>query len=167
MRRDKVGRRCNRHILFALFSIIVFFCVCALNHSVWAADYFNCDNMDHFVTESACAARQKQQAAQSGNSQTNNAGYTKEQMEMWAEPSVDGNGNVTNKLPPLPAMRFMADPSPENAQQYLQWNQKRMEAIQRASQVLGAVTGASAVADGPSLNNLNEIKSVQFFFSPT
>ena len=142
-----------------------------LSVNSYADQYFQCNDMDHFTPEGQCSTRKAPPDARPGGSQGSgeeNSGYTKEQLEMWAEPSVDASGKVTSKLPPLPAMRFMADPTPENAKAYVEWNRKRMEALEKAQQVLQATAGGGAPgAQEQRINNVRDIKSVEFFFSPT
>lgn len=139
-----------------LFTTII--CFVWLNNTVLAGQYFNCNDMDHFSIEGKCKnnAESKQGAMQSGGS-----GFTKEQIEMWAEPTVDENGKVVSKLPPLPVLKALTDPSEENIKAYLEWNEKRMKAIERASNALNQLTGQSQEI------KIDQIKKVEFYFSPT
>ena len=134
---------------------------------IYAGQYFQCNDMDHFSPEGVCtnARLKKPPEAKQGNTE-DNSGFTREQIEMWAEPSVDSSGRVVSKLPPLPAMRFLADPNPENAKAYMEWNQKRMESIEKSQSLLQSMSGNGA-AQSHRIDNLKEIKGVDFFFSPT
>ena len=131
----------------------------------YGGGYFDCNDMDHFSTEGVCIQRQSKAALAKHRSQQDSAEFTKEQIDMWGEPQVDSSGKVTTKLPPLPAMRYLADPNPENAKAYMEWNSKRMQAIEKAQALLQTVSGTSPQAQAVAA--VQDIKSVDFFFSPT
>jgi hypothetical protein len=123
--------------------------------------------MDHFSPEGTCAQKQRKKAPAGGQMhREQDAGLTKEQIEMWGEPQVDSSGKVTTKLPPLPAMRYLTDPSPENAKAYVEWNTKRMQAIEKAQNLLQPISVAAS-PQALTLANPQDIKTVEFFFSPT
>lgn len=122
--------------------------------------------MDHFTPEGTCAQRQNKAAAAKQKAQEENTGFSKEQVEMWGEPQVDSSGKVTTKLPPLPAMRYLTDPTPENAKAYVDWNTKRMEAIEKAQNLLQPTSGPNS-PQAQMVGSLQDIKAVEFFFSPT
>jgi hypothetical protein len=121
--------------------------------------------MDHFSTEGTCVWKQNQAAQAKQHSRQDSGGFTKEQIEMWGEPQVDSSGKVTTKLPPMPAMKYLADPSPENAKAYMEWNARRMQAIEKAQALLQTMPGTSPQAQ--TISDIRDIKSVDFFFSPT
>lgn len=159
--------RINRKIVLlativAILSLPIFLPVRTL-----AGEYFHCDEMDHFSPEGACANKPKAAPESGRNPQGSNeeaAGFTKEQIEMWGEPSVDSSGKVVTKIPPSTVMRFLTDPSQENAQAYMEWNKKRSDALQRSQAILQGVTG---VVPDQGISNINDIKKVDFYFSPT
>jgi hypothetical protein len=145
--------------------LITVLLVLTLLPCAYGGDYFDCNDMDHFSTEGICVRRQNQAAPAKQHSQQDNGGFTKEQIEMWGEPQVDSSGKVTTKLPPMPAMKYLADPSPENAKAYMDWNARRMQAIEKAQALLQGMSGTSPQAQ--TISNIRDIKSVDFFFSPT
>ena len=131
-----------------------------------AGEYFQCNDMDHFAPEGSCTdSRAKTFSEAKHGSNKDNAGFTNDQIEMWAEPTVDSSGKMVSKLPPLPAMRFLSDPTPENAKTYMEWNKKRMEALEKSQNVLQAMSGQSQ-AQNQRIGSIQEIKSVEFYFSP-
>lgn len=146
-------------VIITVLTVVPFLCA-------HAGEYFSCDQMDHFASESSCAqAERSRGSAQQQNpaaKQQENGGFTKEQIELWAEPSVDSSGKVISKLPPLPVLRALADPTPENAQAYIEWNKKRADALSKFVQMTSPGEDKTL-----TLQNANEIKKVEFFFSPT
>lgn len=156
-------------MLKTLFAILLF--TLSVLPCAHAGEYFSCDDMDHFSTEGDCIQKQKEVVAarQHRQEQQNESGFTKQEIEMWGEPQVDSNGHVSTKLPPLPAMRYLIDPSPENAKTYLQWNEQRMEAIQKGQSLLQAMSPELQGASNPSpqIADVSDIKMVDFFFAPT
>ncbi|MFI5296228.1 MAG: hypothetical protein ACHQ0Y_14540 [Thermodesulfovibrionales bacterium] len=157
-------RRFFESCLFAFFAVFILFTQIPISS---AGEYFSCDQMDHFASESSCAQAQtaRRAAAQQQNStgkQQENGGFTKEQIELWAEPTVDSSGKVISKLPPLPVLRALADPTPENAQAYIEWNKKRADALSKFVHLTSPGEDKTL-----TLQNVSEIKKVDFYFSPT
>ncbi len=146
----------------------MFMAILPLAHA-YAGEYFQCNDMDHFSPEGACTdTREKTLSeAKDGSPRRNgdNTGFTNEQIEMWAEPTVDSSGKVVSQLPPLPAMRFLSDPTPENARKYVEWNKRRMEAIERSQNVLQSMSG-EGTAKNEGIGSIQEIKGAEFYFSP-
>lgn len=60
---------------------------------------------------------------------------------IWAEPVQGPDGRMRVYLPPRPVREFFDNPTPERARAYLEWNTKRLEAIDRAVAVLQQVSG--------------------------
>ena len=134
---------------------------------IYGGQYFQCNDMDHFSPEGVCGStRAKQSTDAKHRNPEDSSGFTKEQIELWAEPTVDSSGKVVSKLPPLPAMRFLSDPTPENAKTYMEWNKKRLESIEK-SQALIQRMSDTASPQSQKIGNVKDIKSVDFFFSPT
>lgn len=135
--------------------------------------------MDYFRPEGTCAEEQKKQKKTKQHSpnapQANEVkgdliesnGFTKEQIEAWAEPSVDQSGKVTSKLPPLPALRVLIDPNEDNAQAYLDWNKKRMKSLEEAQRIISKKSGMDQLMAANTVDDEKNIESVKFFFSPT
>ena len=133
----------------------------------YAGQYFQCNEMDHFAVEKPCKQEQTRKLPEARPGITEeNSGFTKEQIELWAEPTVDSSGKVVSKLPPLPAMRFLSDPTPENAKTYMEWNKKRLESIEKSQALIQLMSG-TASPQNQKIDNVKDIKSVYFFFSPT
>lgn len=138
---------------------IIVFCICFWLDVTSAGQYFNCNDMDHFSIEGNCKNNRESKSGSTPGEQKTE--FTKEQIEMWAEPSVDESGRVVSKLPPLPVLKALTDPSEENIKAYLEWNKKRMEAIEKASKALNQLAGQSQEI------KIEQIKKVEFYFSPT
>jgi hypothetical protein len=155
---SKMKRRLIAVIIMVL-NVVPFFCA-------HAGEYFSCDHMDHFAPESSCAqaqrARGSEQQQNPAAKQLENGEFTKDQIEMWAEPSVDSSGKIVSKIPPLPVLKALVNPTPENAQAYIEWNKRRQEALVKFVQLTSPGEDKTL-----TLQNINEIKKVDFFFSPT
>ncbi len=140
---------------FILIGILTYACC-----SAYAGEFF-CDGMDHFKTESDCNQVQKTEKAKQST-----YAVTPKDVEMWGEPSVDADGKVVSKVPPAPVMRLLKEPTPENAQAYLDWNKQKVDAIQAAQMAVSSLDGkpntAAIIIDDPQ-----KIRSVKFFFGPT
>jgi hypothetical protein len=63
---------------------------------------------------------------------------------IWAEPARGLDGRGTMYVPPKPVREFLDAPTPERARAYLAWNQQRLDAIARATEVLSTVAATSA-----------------------
>jgi hypothetical protein len=63
---------------------------------------------------------------------------------IWAEPGRGLDGRGTVYVPPKPVQEFLEAPTPERARTYLAWNQQRLDAIARATEVLSAVAATPA-----------------------
>jgi len=139
-------------------TVILAVLICSV---AYAGEYFSCDGMDYFATESACSQAKKTDT-------TKESAYvvTQKDAEMWGEPSVDADGKVVSKVPPMPVTRLLNEPTAENAQEYLDWNKRRTEAIQAAQQAV------ASISCGPStpavvIDDPQKVRSVKFFFGPT
>ncbi len=132
----------------------------------YAGEYFSCDGIDHFRTESECDQTQK---AKESKEQRRGQTITRQDVEMWGEPSVDADGRVISKVPPEPVLRLLKDPTPENAEEYLEWGDKRIESIRKAQAVVSALTQDRLAQGKPAvvIEDPKEIRSVSFFFGPT
>lgn len=132
----------------------------------YGGEYFSCDGIDHFRTESEC--EQKQRANESKETNQDRM-ITRQDVEMWGEPSVDADGRVISKVPPEPVLRLLKDPTPENAAEYLEWGDKRIEAIQKAQAVVSALSQDRTDKAGPAvvIEDPKKIRSASFFFGPT
>jgi len=154
----KTLRKISFFILLILFTT---------EYPLSAGQYFSCDGMDYFDVESKCAEKQKQ-IIQEKSKNTDNVyeqGFTKDQIELWAEPSIDSSGKITSKLPPMPVMKLLAEPSEENAKKYIEWNQKRLDAISKMEKYISQVSGNQTAEQG--IKDIKDIKEVIFYFSPT
>ena len=80
---------------------------------------------------------------------------------IWAEPTLGADGTISYKIPPLPVMKILDNPSPDNVKQYVDWNNERMDRIRKATEALRTATLQ------PSRFNIGDISGVDFFFSPT
>jgi len=139
----------------AVITAIIFLIFFAFNNS-FAGQYF-CDEMDHFSFEGEC--KMKEQKKQEETKQKEN-----EQVDLWCDPQMDpSTGQVTCKMPPKTVLDLLQNPTPENAKKYLEWNQKKMEQIVKAQQVVEQVTGDSKQEQ----ISIKDIKEVDFYFSTT
>lgn len=154
-----------RHVKVLRRTVLPLILAVLMPATLCAGQYFSCDDMDHFSTEKACAdALRAKKTAEQQATQDGNSGFTKDQIEMWAEPSVDSSGKVVSKLPPLPALKVLVDPTPENAKAYLEWNQKRIESLQKSEALIKQY---SQTEQPQGVTDLRQIKRVDFYFSPT
>lgn len=69
---------------------------------------------------------------------------------IWAEPVQGPDGRMQVYVPPKPVREFLEEPTPERAAAYIQWNQQRLTAIERATGVLRAAAAAEAGAGSPA-----------------
>ncbi|MBE0427613.1 MAG: hypothetical protein IBX72_13335 [Nitrospirae bacterium] len=127
-----------------------------------AGQYFSCNEMDHFSIEGKCGNK-KQSQTQQNNSDIEKYGFTKEHIEAWAEPTVDESGKIVSKLPPLPVLRILTDPNQQTAKEYLEWNQKRIDAITNAQALIQKASGINAGQQ--QIDDPKKIRSVEFYFS--
>ena len=58
---------------------------------------------------------------------------------IWAEPGRASDGGASVYVPPRPVREFLEVPTEERARAYLAWNQQRLDAIARATEVMKAV----------------------------
>ncbi len=58
---------------------------------------------------------------------------------IWAEPGRASDGGASVYVPPRPVREFLDAPTEERARAYLAWNQQRLDAIARATEVMKAV----------------------------
>jgi hypothetical protein len=63
---------------------------------------------------------------------------------IWTEPGRAPDGHGTVYVPPRAVQQFLDAPTPERARAYLAWNQQRLDAIARATEVLRAVAATPA-----------------------
>jgi thiol-disulfide isomerase/thioredoxin len=61
---------------------------------------------------------------------------------IWAEPGRASDGSASVYVPPGPVREFLDAPTAERAQAYLAWNQQRLDAIARATEVMKAVAAS-------------------------
>ncbi len=61
---------------------------------------------------------------------------------IWAEPGRASDGGASVYVPPAPVREFLDAPTAERAQAYLAWNQQRLDAIARATEVMKAVAAS-------------------------
>ncbi len=158
-------------IFTAIFLSVVF--VAGYVCPAFAGGYFTCTDMDYFSPEGACKKEtQELKASQGKHSEIEKQGFTQQQVEMWAEPTVDSSGKIISKLPPLPVLKMLVEPNEENARMYLEWNKKRLAAINKAQAILKEISApeskaAEAKTEPPIIKDVKQIRKVSFFFSPT
>lgn len=80
----------------------------------------------------------------------------KQEEDLWTEPIIGPDGRLSYYRPPDAVLRFVENPTEENAQAYLEWNRKRFESLQEAQEVLSRVveeqgTPRGKAHDAPSL----------------
>jgi hypothetical protein len=61
---------------------------------------------------------------------------------IWAEPGRASDGGASVYVPPGPVREFLDAPTEERARAYLAWNQQRLDAIARATEVMKAVAAS-------------------------
>jgi thiol-disulfide isomerase/thioredoxin len=67
---------------------------------------------------------------------------------MWAEPVRGSDGQLRVYLPPRAVRDFLDKPTPENAREYLAWNQARMRQLDEAVNVMREVAAEQAAVSG-------------------
>lgn len=157
-----------RNIAFFIFLMGVYV------NPVFGGQHFSCDDMDYFMPEGSCQAKQKQvlpsnkpEVPPQGDTNTtqdggkNALGVTDEQVKLWGESTIDSDGKVVSKVPPGPVMKLLAEPTKENAKEYLKWHTTRMERIAQMQKLV------ESVANQDNIPNISAIKKVTFFFAPT
>ncbi|HXW68749.1 MAG TPA: hypothetical protein VEJ88_03995, partial [Dissulfurispiraceae bacterium] len=117
--------------------------VLAYASSASAGEYF-CDGMDHFKTETDCSRNQRTERVKEPTYTV-----TPKDVEMWGEPSIDAEGRVVSKVPPAPVMKLLNDPTAENAQEYLDWNKKKVQAVEAAQQAVTSLAGKANTSAMP------------------
>jgi|GEM_PF-5658519 len=157
-----------------LIVVVVSLLLCS---SSYGGQYFPCEEMDFFSIEKSCQnskkqakenkqLNRKQNERNSNDGQQGSYGFTKEQIELWAEPTVDESGKIVSKLPPLPVLKILVDPTEQAAKEYIEWNEKRMKALQNAQDLVKKASGIDQLP-GAIIEDINKVKSVSFFFSPS
>jgi len=61
---------------------------------------------------------------------------------IWAEPGRASDGRIAVYVPPGPVREFLDAPTEEHARAYLAWNQQRLDAIARATDVMKVVAAS-------------------------
>lgn len=161
----------------SLIAVLFSFLLCSYSY---AGMFFTCNEMDYFSTEKSCQTNKKQAANNKPSSQKGLApdnrnsndeqgayGFTKEQIELWAEPTVDDSGKIVSKLPPLPALKVLVNPTEQSAKEYIEWNEKRMKALQNAQNLVKKASGIDQLPGASVIDDIKKVKSVSFFFSPS
>ena len=57
----------------------------------------------------------------------------------WREPALTSDGKMTFYVPPQPVLSLLEDPTPDNARQYLAWQDERMERVLKAQEALAVL----------------------------
>jgi hypothetical protein len=71
---------------------------------------------------------------------------------IWAEPVRGSDGQLRVYLPPRAVRDFLDRPTPENAREYLAWNQARMRQLDEAVNVMREVAAEQAAISGRESN---------------
>ena len=137
----------------AKFNRLIVFCLILIfAQNIHAGQYF-CDEMNHFSFEKECIMKQEEKEQK--NVKEN------ETIELWCEPQLDpSTGQILCRMPPKPVLDLLNNPNEENAKSYLEWNQKKIEKITKAQQVVSQIT------ESKKQISINDISSVEFYFSP-
>lgn len=122
----------------------------------FCGDYFSCDEITYFAP--GCPAKPVGENKEELGREK--ALPRKPEENIWAEPLMGPDGTISYKIPPLPVMHMLDDPSDDNVKQYLKWNVDRMARINKAMEAVEAV---STQASG---FKLSDIAKVEFFFTP-
>ena len=95
------------------FAAVIFFCA----DCVWASDFFHMGPVEYFP----------------GSKRSMREGFRQAQkIKDWREP-------VLAPTPPQPVANFLDNPTPENARQYLAWQDEKIQRVLKAQEVLAAV----------------------------
>lgn len=158
-------------LYFSLIAVFISFLLCSYSY---AGMFFTCNEMDYFSTEKACQPKNKQATGNKPASRDNSKEqgsarqeFTPEQLELWAEPTMDESGRIVSKLPPLPALKVLVNPTEQTAKEYIEWNEKRMKALQNAQNLIKKASGIDQLPGASVIDDIKKVKNVSFFFSPT
>ncbi len=97
--------------------ILLFLCLLIHPGSALAVNPFALGKVNYFTDEKATLNHERQ-------------------VFDWRETVIGPQGQLTYYVPPEPVIHFLDDPTPENAQLYLQWQNQRLDRIRRAGKVL-------------------------------
>ena len=102
------------------FAAVIFLCAdCA-----WASDFFHMGPVEYFP----------------GSKRSMREGFRQAQKIMdWREPVLAPDGRTTDYVPPRPVADLLENPTPENARQYLAWQDEKIQRVLKAQEVLAAV----------------------------
>lgn len=99
---------------------VIFLCTgyaCLPAGRAWASDFFHMGPVEYFP----------------GSQRSMREGFRKAQtIADWREP-------VLAPIPPQPVADFLDNPTPENARQYLAWQDEKIQRVLKAQEVLAAV----------------------------
>lgn len=137
-----------------LLCVIIFF---GLRAASFGGDYFSCKEINYF---SDGCSKTEQKDPRDDVRQHGSKPQVRPEENIWAEPTMSSDGTFAYKVPPLPVMYLLDDPSPENAQRYLDWSAERSLRINRAME---AVQDLTTRKSGMSPK---DILQVAFFFQP-
>ncbi len=99
-------------------------CACLPAGRAWASDFFHMGPVEYFP----------------GSKRFMREGFRQAQkMADWREPVLASDGRITEYVPPRPVADLLENPTPENARQYLAWQDEKMQRVLKAQEVLAAV----------------------------
>ncbi len=108
--------------MFGFFGTVILVAV-LINSAVWAANPFALGKVDYFNEASLQKAMVRQE----------------EKSLDWREPIIGADGKVTYYQPPSPVLALLDNPTEENAQAYLEWQDAKTIRMQKAQEVLERV----------------------------
>ncbi|MCL4492044.1 MAG: conjugal transfer protein TraF [Nitrospirae bacterium] len=114
--------------------------------------------MDYFKYERQCIGAQRSAELKEREAE-------KEVFRLWSEPAINEKGEIVSRVPPGPVSRLLMDPSEENAREYIKWNEKRLEAIDKAQAAVLRVEGERHPRKAAL--TMKEVKRIHFIFGPT
>ena len=99
-------------------------CVCLPAGRAWASGFFHMLPVEYFSDNKRLVKEQFQKTQKAID---------------WREPVLTSDGHITFYVPPQPVLSLLEDPTPDNARQYLAWQDEKMEHILKAQEALAAV----------------------------
>ena len=100
---------------------ILFISLWMITSSIYAANPYKLGEVDFFFGESQAKPVEEKKVFD------------------WRESSRTTDGKTIDYVPPVPILKLLQDPTPENARAYIDWQRQKVEKIIKAQQVVDQV----------------------------
>ena len=117
--------------------LIILLGVDRFGHAEEETNFFGLSKVSFFRKKQVKETKKPASESENQQNTTLNTNTTQTPVEDdWTEPVIDTAGKVTLHTPPAVVKNFVENPSPENADVYLEWNTKRVEKLFKAQEAL-------------------------------